>query len=190
MPSSKLFMYAALLVFSVGIAYGGQTGHGGMDMDSGHSMTMDMDAEWSEEDDADFLAGMIVHHQGALDMAAKVVDSTRDPSVARWSKDIIASQQAEIDAMQRLLDGMLDKGAVAASAMAAEMTHMLAMRASDDPDVNFVALMVPHHLGAIDMSVPALASSDNPAIRKLAQAIIIAQTNEVAEFRDWLDKNW
>lgn len=50
--------------------------------------------------DVDFLAMMIPHHQGAVDMARLVLIHGRDPLTRRLAEEIIASQQAEIMAMQ------------------------------------------------------------------------------------------
>jgi hypothetical protein len=50
-----------------------------------------------------------------------------------------------------------------------------------DPD--FVAMMVPHHQGAIDMAVAVLRHGRNPQIRRLAQEIIVTQQQEIAAMR-------
>lgn len=50
--------------------------------------------------DVDFLAMMIPHHQGAVDMARLVLIHGRDPLTRRLAEEIIASQQAEIAAMR------------------------------------------------------------------------------------------
>lgn len=50
--------------------------------------------------DVDFLATMIPHHAGAVEMARLVLIHGRDPLVRRLAEEIIAGQQAEIAAMQ------------------------------------------------------------------------------------------
>lgn len=59
--------------------------------------------------DVDFLATMIPHHAGAVEMARLVLIHGKDPLVRRLAEDIIASQQAEIAAMQARLS-ILRKG--------------------------------------------------------------------------------
>jgi uncharacterized protein (DUF305 family) len=53
--------------------------------------------------DVDFLATMIPHHAGAVEMARLVLLHGKDPLVRRLAEDIIAGQQAEIAAMQARL---------------------------------------------------------------------------------------
>ena len=60
--------------------------------------------------DVDFLATMIPHHAGAVEMAHLVLIHGKDPLVRRLAEEIIAGQQAEIAAMQARLR-ILQKGA-------------------------------------------------------------------------------
>jgi uncharacterized protein (DUF305 family) len=53
--------------------------------------------------DSDFLAMMIPHHAGAVEMARLVLIYGRDPLVRQLAEEIIAGQQAEITAMQARL---------------------------------------------------------------------------------------
>jgi uncharacterized protein (DUF305 family) len=57
---------------------------------------------------------------------------------------------------------------------------------AEDIDVAFVCSMIPHHRGAIDMARAELAHGDDPWARSLAEAIIAAQENEIADMLDWL----
>jgi uncharacterized protein (DUF305 family) len=53
--------------------------------------------------DVDFLATMIPHHAGAVEMARLVLIHGKDPLVRHLAEDIIASQQIEIAAMESRL---------------------------------------------------------------------------------------
>lgn len=53
--------------------------------------------------DRDFLAMMIPHHEGAVEMARLVLIHGHDPVVRRLAEDVIATQQAEILTMKNRL---------------------------------------------------------------------------------------
>ena len=65
------------------------------------------------------------------------------------------------------------------AAMTTMMNHM-AVKPTGDVDRDFVAMMVPHHQGAIDMAVAVLRYGHNEQIRRLAQEIIVTQQEEIA----------
>jgi len=64
----------------------------------------------------------------------------------------------------------------------AAMTKMMkdmAAKPSGDIDRDFVAMMTPHHQGAIDMAVIELRYGKNETLRRLAQEIIVDQMQEI-----------
>lgn len=52
--------------------------------------------------------------------------------------------------------------------------------ASGNIDRDFVAMMAPHHQGAIDMAVAYVHYGNNEQLRRLAQEIIVTQRDEIA----------
>jgi uncharacterized protein (DUF305 family) len=64
-----------------------------------------------------------------------------------------------------------------------KMMNDMAVKPTGDVDVDFVAMMVPHHQGAIDMAIAVLRYGRNPQIRRLAQEIIVTQQQEIAAMR-------
>lgn len=52
-------------------------------------------------------------------------------------------------------------------------------------DLRFIDGMTPHHEGAIAMAQEALQKSNRPEIKKLAQGIINAQQQEIAQMKTW-----
>jgi hypothetical protein len=67
-------------------------------------------------------------------------------------------------------------------AMNRMMTEM-GVAPTGDVDADFTAMMVPHHQGAIDMAVAYLRYGKNERLRRLAQEIIITQSDEIAVMR-------
>jgi len=66
-------------------------------------------ASRGEEFDRLFLAGMIQHHKGALQMVKDLFaqpGSGQDAELFNFASDVDSGQRAEIDAMQRILDKM------------------------------------------------------------------------------------
>ncbi len=59
-------------------------------------MHADMTIELTGDADVDFAAGMIPHHQGAIDMAQVVIEYGDDPEIRALAEEIIAAQEAEI----------------------------------------------------------------------------------------------
>jgi len=68
------------------------------------------------------------------------------------------------------------------SAMTAMMRRM-EITPSGNIDRDFVAMMAPHHQGAIDMAQAYLRFGDNEQLRRLAQEIIVEQQQEILAMR-------
>lgn len=83
--------------------------HGGMDMGAGGTGMMSagememLGAASGAEFDRMFLEMMIVHHEGALEMAETQATEGEYPVALALAEQIIATQQAEIDEMNGLL---------------------------------------------------------------------------------------
>jgi uncharacterized protein (DUF305 family) len=63
------------------------------------------------------------------------------------------------------------------------MTRMMRdmhIRPSGDVDRDFVAQMIAHHYGAIDMANALLKTGGNETLKRLAQEIIVTQKDEIA----------
>lgn len=68
----------------------------------------------------------------------------------------------------------------------AAMTKMMddmAVKPSGNVDEDFVAMMVPHHQGAVDMAMAELRHGKNEQLRRIAQEIIVDQLQEIAAMR-------
>jgi hypothetical protein len=78
-----------------------------------------------------------------------------------------------------------EEGAFLAENEAAMNKMMSAMEAkpTGDIDRDFVAMMAPHHQGAIDMAVLELRYGKNEQLRRIAQEIIVSQMQEIAAMK-------
>jgi uncharacterized protein (DUF305 family) len=68
----------------------------------------------------------------------------------------------------------------------AAMTKMMRdmhVKPTGDVDKDFVAMMVPHHQGAIDMAQAELRYGHNEKLRRIAQEIIVTQQQEIPVMR-------
>lgn len=75
--------------------------HGSMSMGS---MMMDMnkslEGKTGDEFDKAFLSEMITHHEGAVSMAKKVLETSKKPELIKLANDIISAQNKEIEMMK------------------------------------------------------------------------------------------
>lgn len=74
----------------------------------------------------------------------------------------------------------LSENAAAMNKMMADMS----IKPSGDVDRDFVAMMVPHHQGAVDMAKAELKYGHNAQLRQLAQEIVAAQQKEITVMRN------
>lgn len=86
-------------------------------------------------------------------------------------------------------DGTMMGGNTDMSAMMANMNTGLQGKTGDAFDQEFLAEMIVHHQGAIDMAKLALTNAKHQEIKDLAKAIISAQTKEIGEMKQW-QKSW
>jgi uncharacterized protein (DUF305 family) len=75
--------------------------------------------------------------------------------------------------------------------MAAGMEHMMrelyASAPTGDPDADFLAMMIPHHEGAVEMARLELVHGRDPLVRQLAEGIIASQQTEIEAMRARLE---
>ena len=64
-----------------------------------------------------------------------------------------------------------------------KMMFDMRIRPSGDIDRDFVAMMTPHHQGAVEMARAELRYGHNERLRRIAQEIIITQLQEIAAMR-------
>jgi hypothetical protein len=107
----------------------------------------------------------------------------------------------QMQMMDRMMNGMMDEDDDANGmnhmgmnddAMSMSMDDMAAMldgKTGDAFDKAFIEGMIPHHQGAIDMALEAQKSAKHEEIKRMADAIISAQQQEIDQMNEWL-KDW
>jgi uncharacterized protein (DUF305 family) len=169
----------------------------------GHAMNMDLGPA-DENFDLRFIDAMIVHHQGAVEMAQTALEQSERDEIKQLSEDIIAAQEQEIQQMQEWRQAWYPDAADEPMMYHAEMEHMMPMSeemkssmamnvdlgaADEEFDLRFIEAMIPHHEGAVTMAEEALEKSDRPEIQQLAQAIIDSQQSEIDQMNRW-QQSW
>lgn len=92
----------------------------------------------------------------------------------------LQAQAAEMHDHHAMKDPAANRFAAAMSASMEKMhSDMMSVHLSGDPDRDFLAQMVPHHQGAIDMAKAVLLETKDPRIRNLAMSIITEQQYEI-----------
>jgi uncharacterized protein (DUF305 family) len=182
-------------------------------------MMADMTIKPTGDVDKDFVAMMVPHHQGAIDMAEAELRYGHNELLQRISQEIIAEQLQEIAAMRVAVGDKVSpyQAMLAASATrspaqvgpgssspmatqkdsltsekpylaetAAAMNKMMAdmsIKPTENIDRDFVAMMIPHHQGAIDMARAELRYGHSAQLRPVVQEIIVDQMYEITMMR-------
>jgi uncharacterized protein (DUF305 family) len=70
------------------------------------------------------------------------------------------------------------------------MVHSMDLGPADaDYDLRFIDAMIPHHEGAVVMAKDMASKTKRPELKQLAQNILKAQPQEIAQMQQWR-KNW
>ncbi|MEJ6067869.1 DUF305 domain-containing protein, partial [Psychrobacter sp. 16-Bac2893] len=139
---------------------------------------------------------MLGHHHGAVDMAKIELKYGTDETMRKLAKDIIDSQQLEIDIINKWLASHPDAPKPKPNTQVMQQAYTAGMQAMHDdmmtgianpvPDMAFARGMLPHHRGAVDMAMVQLQYGTDKEMLKLAQDIIDAQQPEIIWLQEWI----
>lgn len=149
--------------------------------------------------DTTFAQMMIVHHEGAIEMAELAMTNASTEEVRALGERIAAAQGPEIDTMSGWLEaweedqpdeadmtGMghagMEMDGMDQEAVMAELSGLTGPAV----DRRFLELMIDHHRGAITMAEEQRTDGVNPDAIQLAGTIIDAQTAEITEMENLL----
>jgi uncharacterized protein (DUF305 family) len=150
-----------------------------MNMATGQTMTH-MTVSTEEE----FIAGMIPHHQEAVDTANIIVAKTQNAELKKIATDIVSAQKIEITLLNSWMKGWYPSSTLKISYM--PMMRDLTKLSDHDLDDGFMEDMIKHHEGAIYMAEKVLEVSQRPEIVKMANDIIRTQNAEISKFKELL----
>lgn len=170
---------------------------GGSSMDMNDTNAGSSASQSAEFNDADvtFAQGMIVHHEGALEMAQMADDRAQDPRVLDLADRIEAAQDPEIQTMTGWLEdwdqptsadksgGMNMDGGMGGMNM--DMSGLEAASGAEF-DRMWLEMMTEHHRGAVDMAKTEVADGENADAIALAEQIVESQSAEIDEMETLL----
>ncbi|MCI0156526.1 DUF305 domain-containing protein [Leifsonia shinshuensis] len=191
------------------------TGSGMGDMSGMSGMSSTPSAAHNTQD-VTFAQMMIVHHEGAIEMADLAPTRATSTQVKDLATKIKAAQQPEIEQMKSWLkswgepvtmSGMGSSSPTPSDMSGMDMStpmptasssmgSMPGMTAQDMDslkaatgtafDKQFLTLMIQHHQGAITMAKQEQSGGKDGAARKLADNIVNSQTTEIADMKAML----
>lgn len=152
-----------------------------------------------EDYDRMFIANMIEHHKGAVDMARLAQTNAKHQELKTMAAGIISAQTKEIADMESWQkqwgypassgEMMMDHSAMGMMADMGQMTESLKGLSGDEFDKAFLSSMIEHHQSAINMAYPGQTNAKHDEVKILTKAIVDAQSSEIAQMKQW-QKDW
>jgi uncharacterized protein (DUF305 family) len=140
---------------------------------------------------------MIIHHQGAIDMANHLLEKGDDETMRSMAEHVISEQQAEQQELTAFLEGHTPEPSATGQEYNNEV--MKSMEKSKnlkdivvltgDADDDFAQLMIVHHQTANDNAQAIIHHSHHQEIIEMAKTMTADQTQEMTELSDWLIEN-
>ena len=152
-----------------------------------------------EEFDRVFLANMIAHHQGAVDMANLALKNASHQEIKTLATAIVTAQTSEITNMTAWQaswgypatsgSAMMDHSAMGMENTNAGMMASLDGKTGAGFDKAFLEQMIMHHQSAINMAASGKTNAKHQEVKDLTVAIVTAQTKEITQMKQW-QKDW
>ena len=152
--------------------------------------------------DKAFLADMIIHHQGAVEMANLALERAESQNIKTMANAIIKAQAEEITNMERwqqewgyVADGGVhmnhgmgetdDSGSMDMSTHMEMMMEPLRNKTGKVFDDEWITQMIAHHQGALDMAAPGEKNAYHQELKDLTVAVVKVQTEEIKQMKGW-----
>ncbi len=194
----RKYLTAATLVVAATLTLGACGGHDMSSMsgtegsDSSPSSSSDGTADFNDAD-VTFATDMIAHHRQAVEMAELAETRAESPEVKDLATQIMDAQDPEIETMAGWLNSWgepvsddmsgMDMSSSMPGMMSQDEMTSLENTSGAEFDQMFLAMMVEHHRGAIEMAKSEQSDGLFPDAIALAKQIEIAQTDEITSMR-------
>lgn len=123
----------------------------------------------------------------AVTLGLALPATAQDAAIPAQLPDICkTSMSHDMGTMKMDMGGMDQAHQDLAMGMDETNTQMMQAMMASDIDVAFVCAMIPHHQGAINMARAELKHGDSQWARDMAQKVIDAQEQEIADMLSWL----
>lgn len=157
--------------------------------DSSPSSSSDGTADFNDAD-VTFATDMITHHRQAVEMAELAQTRAESPQVKNLATQIMDAQDPEIETMTGWLtswgkpvpddmSGGMDMSSSMPGMMSQDEMTSLENTSGAEFDQTFLAMMLEHHQGAIEMAKSEQSGGLFPDAIALAKQIEAAQTDEI-----------
>lgn len=138
-----------------------------------------------------FIVQMIPHHRAAIQMSQNVLQYSICKPLEKIAKNIITSQTASINSMREVLQKCSSHTSTERDICLHQHRHDIITRnmfeqmntACSDNNISadFMREMIPHHMGAVEMSKNTLRYEICPQLNPILQAIISSQEEGIRE---------
>lgn len=154
------------------------------------------EAELNDSISRNFIVQMIPHHRAAIEMSENILKYTTDISLQDIACGIVTEQTKSIENMEKILGCCGEKKDCEqdlclyqrrnGQILQTMFSQMGCARSTNEINCDFMWEMIPHHMGAVEMSKNALQYDICPELRPILDAIITSQEKGIMQMRNLL----
>ncbi len=154
------------------------------------------EAELTDSISYNFIVQMIPHHRAAIEMSHNLLQYSNWEPLRAIAARIIKEQTQSIKNMQEILSASQNDcnseqdlclyQRKMNQIMETMFSHMDRARATNQINADFMWEMIPHHMGAVEMSRNTLQYTINPALYPILEAIITSQERGIRQMEQLL----
>lgn len=146
--------------------------------------------------DVDFLAGMIPHHEAAVEMAESYLKyGAENEEMKTLAENIITTQNEEIELMNNMIknvqiqstSGDIENNYMIEYNEMMQHSHTHNDAGYDNIDMAFAEGMLEHHKMAVDMAELIIKYGEDGEVVRLAENIVKVQNKEIEQMNDFLN---